>query len=75
MEVCSLSSGVMLFVLNPYPFHYKMAFAFSIFPYLLFYDRPLRAQRAPGFPCGRTTGLPPLALSAAEGFRVDTRVT
>lgn len=54
MEVCSLSSGVMLRALNPYPFQYGMAFAFSIFPYLLLYRHSLRF----GFPCGRATGLP-----------------
>lgn len=31
MEVCPLSRGMMLPLLNPYPSHYRVAFAFSIF--------------------------------------------
>ena len=71
MEVCPLSSQVILLLLNPYLHHYSVTFAFSIFLCLLSYGHPLRF----GFPCGRTTGLPPLALNAAEGFHADTRVT
>jgi hypothetical protein len=58
MEVCSLSSGMMLRTLNPYPFHYKtrvpIGRAYSIFLYLLPYGLALRF----GFPCRRATGLP-----------------
>lgn len=54
MEVGSLSSRVMLRSLNPYPLHYRMAFACSIFPYLLLYRHSLRF----GFLCRRATGLP-----------------
>lgn len=67
MEVCSLSSGIMLSLLNPYPSHYKMAFAFSTFLYLLFYGHPLRF----GFPKGKPIGSGTLWVS----FRVDTCVT
>jgi hypothetical protein len=48
MEVGTLSSRVILLALNPYPSHYKMAFASSIFLYLLPYHRILRF----GFPEG-----------------------
>ncbi len=66
MEVGSLSSRVMLRSLNPYPLHYRMAFACSIFPYLLLYRHSLRF----GFLCRRATGSGTLWVS----FRVDTRV-
>lgn len=33
MEVCPLARGMMLPLLNPYPSHYKRAFAFSILLY------------------------------------------
>ncbi len=48
MKVCTLSRGVMLLALNPYPPHYKVAFAFSIFLYLLSYHHSLWF----GFPKG-----------------------
>jgi hypothetical protein len=53
-EVCPLSRGVMLLVLNPYPVHYKPAFAFSVLRYPPHYRRPLRVA----FPDGSMTGLP-----------------
>ena len=54
MEVGTLSSEIMLRLLNLYLSHSKIAFAFSIFPYLLPYGRILRF----GFLYRRTTGLP-----------------
>jgi len=42
MEVCPLSRGMMLQMLNPYPPHYKAAFAFSIFLYPQSHQRALR---------------------------------
>ncbi len=54
MEVCAVSRGMMLLPLNPYPPHYKVAFAFSIFLCLLPYRHFLQF----GFPYGRATGLP-----------------
>ena len=40
--------------LNPYPSHYRTAFASSIFPFPHIYRLALRLA----FPCGRRTGLP-----------------
>ena len=37
-EVCPVSRGIMLLSLNPYPLHYRVAFAFSDF----FYPHPIR---------------------------------
>ena len=47
----------MLLSLNPYPSHYRRAFAYSVFPYLLSYQCPLRftfpkgGQQAYHVPC------------------------
>ena len=69
-RVCSLSSGVMLRALNPYPSHYKtrvpIGRAYSIFLYLLPYGLALRF----GFPCRRAAG----SGTPWVSFRVDTRV-
>src|SRR5258708_29825903 len=54
MEVCPLSRGVILLVLNPYPSCYRAAFACSILLYLHSYRRPLQFA----FPVGGRTGLP-----------------
>jgi hypothetical protein len=54
MEVCPLSREVILLWLNPYPFRYKTAFAFSILPY----PQPHRLALRLAFPYGRFTGLP-----------------
>ena len=55
MDVSALSRRVMSPVaLNPYPPHYRMAFASSILPYPHAYRFTLRFT----FPCGRRTGLP-----------------
>jgi hypothetical protein len=50
MEVCPLSRGVMLPPLrrNPYPPHYKVAFAFSI----ILYPHPFRLTLRLAFPMG-----------------------
>jgi len=48
----------MLLMLNPYPAHYRRAFAFSLFLYRLPYQHA--SQRA--FPRGRATGLPRSAV-------------
>lgn len=48
MEVCTVSCRVMLLALNPYLTHYKPAFAFSVFLYLLSCGLALRL----GFPKG-----------------------
>ena len=53
MDVCPLSRGVMLPKLNPYPPHYRMAFASSILPFPHVYGLALRLT----FPPGRHTGL------------------
>ncbi len=42
MEVSPLARGVMLLARNPYPFHYKTAFASSIIPYPAFHRLALR---------------------------------
>lgn len=54
MDVCPLSRGVMLPTLNPYPPHYRMAFASSILPFPHTHELALRFA----FPYGRRTGLP-----------------
>src|SRR5918992_6146427 len=54
MDVGPLSRGVMLPKLNPYPPHYRMAFAFSILPFPHVHGLALRVA----FPFGRRTGLP-----------------
>src|SRR2546421_12906174 len=55
MEVCSLSCGLILpYQLNPYPFHYRGAFAFSIFLCPPFHRSSLRLT----FPFRRTTLFP-----------------
>lgn len=53
-EVSSLSRGVMLRALNPYPPHYRVAFACSRVPYPHLHRLALRLA----FPCGKDTGLP-----------------
>src|SRR6266545_7855979 len=53
-EVCPLSRGVMLRTLNPYPSHYRTAFACSRLLYPPFHRLALRFA----FHVGRTTGLP-----------------
>ena len=42
VEVSSLSCRMMLLARNPYPFHYRAAFAFSTFPYPQSYRLTLR---------------------------------
>ncbi len=66
MEVCPLSRGVILFVceLNPYPPHYKTAFAFSIF----LCPHPHRLPLRVAFPYGRSTGLPRSTLKPSNGL-------
>ena len=54
MDVCPLSREVMLPTLNPYPPHYRMAFASSILPFPHVHRLALRFA----FPYGRRTGLP-----------------
>ena len=55
MDVCPLSRGVMLRGgLNPYPPHYRMAFASSI----LLFPHAYRLALRLAFPHGRRTGLP-----------------
>ncbi len=44
MEVCSLARGVSVRSLIPYPSHYKMAFAFSIFLYPHLHETFLRSS-------------------------------
>lgn len=53
-EVCSLSRGVMLARLNPYPRHYGAAFAFSA----VLYPHPHGLALRLAFPSGRGTGEP-----------------
>src|SRR5215831_16402521 len=53
-EVSPLSRGVMWRVRNPYPPHYKTAFAFS----LLLYPQHYRLVLRRAFPHGGATGLP-----------------
>src|SRR5947208_15633258 len=53
-EVCPLSRGVMLLVLNPYPPRYRAAFAFSLLLYPPSHGLALQSA----FRWGRTTGLP-----------------
>jgi len=53
-EVCPLSRGVMLQTLNPYPSHYRTAFACSLLLYPPSHGLALRSA----FHRGRTTGLP-----------------
>ena len=66
MEVCPLSRGVILFIceLNPYPSHYKTAFAFSI----ILCPPPHRLPLRVAFPCGRSTGLPRSTLKPSNGL-------
>ena len=49
--------------LNPYPPHYRMAFASSILPFPHIYRLALRLA----FPCGRRTGLP-CSVSVTHGW-------
>ena len=56
MEVCAVTSrDDVAFRLNPYPSHYRVAFAFSIILYppslSLPYGRPALAGRGSGLPC------------------------
>ncbi len=53
-EVCTVFCRVILLTLNPYLTHYKSAFAFSVFLYLL----PCRHSLRFGFLYRRATGLP-----------------
>jgi hypothetical protein len=53
-EVCPLARGVMWRMRNPYPAHYRLAFAFSVLLYPQYYRQTLR----PAFPRGSATGLP-----------------
>jgi len=54
-EVCRLSPwGNVALRLNPYPAHYRPAFACSLIPYPPSRQLPLRVA----FPCGEKTGLP-----------------
>ena len=54
VEVSLLSHRIMSFQLNPYPAHYRPAFAFSTFLCPHLYQPPLRVA----FPFGRDMGLP-----------------
>jgi len=57
MEVSPLSREVILQKLNPYPPDYRVAFAFSTFPY----PQPRGLTLRYSLPCrlsGRATGLP-----------------
>src|SRR5262245_11490907 len=53
-EVCPRARGVMLRTLNPYPSHYRTAFACS----LLLYPPSHRLALRSAFHVGRTTSLP-----------------
>jgi len=63
VEVCLLSQRMMSLPLNPYPVHYRLAFAFStiLCPYL--HRLPLRVA----FPFGRDMGLPSSACVTLMG--------
>lgn len=63
-EVCPLSRGVMLLVLNSYSPHYRTTFAFSLLLYPPSHGLALRSA----FRGGRTTGLP-CSASVPEGGR------
>ena len=62
MEFCPLSRGIMLH--NPYPPHYKGAFAFSILLYPHLHRLALRLA----FPIGEDTGLPRFAWIPFNGL-------
>ena len=65
MEVCTVTGGDdVAFRLNPYPPHYKAAFAFSI----LLYPTPHRLALRFAVPRGRMPGLPRFPYVPSDGL-------
>jgi len=77
MEVCSLSSGVMLRALNPYPFHYKnglrllhLPLPAALWPCLTVWF-PLQEDNRLGYPLGVVPCRYPCALGSVSTPRLE----